>query len=262
MTQPDKRLRHLRVAITAPRTPLAIRQPFRFAYRNGTLPGPGDQGDQNEHQSHEDPRRAVAHRPACLVRRDQPDRHGHGHAVRHAWQGHYSIALPRDQIGTWRAGGRFKTKYNGEWYDLGLAADNDAAFATDAGAVRNFTLKISGERPGGGYYGGTVWPYFSSRSGNFDIERVEYTLTPIGPLIDGSAGQPLKLMPDEQPTVDVPIGRYKVTARYVPTDGPAQDMQLQGRDEGGWSNSTTITFHNNPEYGPFADFTVSLVPQP
>ncbi|MFC4453818.1 carboxypeptidase regulatory-like domain-containing protein [Deinococcus sonorensis] len=177
-------------------------------------------------------------------------------------QGRYSIALPKDQLGTWRAGGRYTAVYNGDTYDLGLAADNEAAFSSDTGAVRNFTLRISGKRPGGGYYGGTVWPYFSSHGGNFDIQRVEYTFTPVGPLIDGSAGQPIKLIPQEQPSYDVPIGTYRVTARYVPTDGPAEDMLLMGRNESQWSPSTTITFHNDPQYGPFADFTVSLVPKP
>ncbi|MDB5045233.1 MAG: hypothetical protein JWQ08_1283 [Deinococcus sp.] len=177
-------------------------------------------------------------------------------------QGRYSISLPRDQIGTWQAGGRFKTQYGGQWYDLSLAVDNEAAFATDAGAVRHFTLRISGERPGGGFYGGKVWPYFSSHGGEFEMDQVEYTLTPDGPLMDGSVGQTLKRHLDGPVLPDVPLGRYKVTARYLPASGPAQDMVLMGRDESQWSSSTTIMFRNTPDYGLFADFTVSLAPHP
>ena len=177
-------------------------------------------------------------------------------------QGRYSLPLPHDQPGTWRPGGRFKTQYNGQWYDLSLTVDNEAAFATDSGAIRHFTLRISGERPGGGFYGGKVWPYFSSHGGDFDMAQVEYTLTPDGPLIDGSSGHTLKRFLVGSVLPDVPLGRYQVTARYVPAGEPAQDMLLMGRDDSNWSSSTTIMFRETPDYGLFADFTVSLVPQP
>ncbi|GHF45563.1 hypothetical protein HNQ07_002280 [Deinococcus metalli] len=175
-------------------------------------------------------------------------------------QGRYTIALPRDQIGTWRAGGRVKTKYAGQWYDLSLVPDSGVAFATDAGAVRHFTLRISGERPDGGEYGGKLYPYFGGAGGDFDMDRVEFTLTPDGPLIDGSAGQVLKRHLDDTMVRDIPIGEYVVTARYVPDGGPARPMVLMGRDESAYSPSTTITFHDSPSYGLFADLTVSLAP--
>ncbi len=177
-------------------------------------------------------------------------------------QGRYSIPLPHDQPGTWRAGGRFKAKFNGEWFELDLNVDQTAAFPSAAGAVRNFTLVISGEREGGGWYGGMVWPYTSGRGGDFEMDQVEFTLTPDGPLIDGSAGKPLKRFVTGPAIQDVPIGRYRVTARYVPKGGPAQAMLLLPRDADDWRSSVTITFRRSPQYGPFADFTVGLAPQP
>ncbi|GGK95701.1 carboxypeptidase regulatory-like domain-containing protein [Deinococcus radiotolerans] len=175
-------------------------------------------------------------------------------------QGRYSVPLPRDTPGTWRAGGHFKVKYAGDWYNLTLEPDSDAAFATDTGAVRNFTLKISGEVPGGGEYGGKLYPYFGGET-DFDMSQVEFTLTPDGPLIDGSAGQVLtRHLTDETMVRDIPLGRYVMTARYVPQGGPAQPMQLMGRAESTYATSTTITFHETPSYGLFADLTVRLAP--
>ncbi|THF87825.1 carboxypeptidase regulatory-like domain-containing protein [Deinococcus sp. KSM4-11] len=174
-------------------------------------------------------------------------------------QGRYTVALPRDQIGTWRAGGRVRTKYAGQWYDLTLVPDTEAAFATDAGAIRNFTLKISGEIAGGGTYGGKLYPY-AGGDGDFDLNRVEFTLTPDGPLIDGSAGSVIRRFLDDRMVRDIPIGKYVVTARYVPPSGPSRPMVLMGRDEDVYSSKTTITFHETPDYGLFADLTVSLAP--
>ncbi|GGO40026.1 carboxypeptidase regulatory-like domain-containing protein [Deinococcus humi] len=175
-------------------------------------------------------------------------------------QGRYTIALPRNQPGTWRAGGHVKTKYANEWYELSLVPDTNAAFATDQGAVRNFTLRISGERPGGGEYGGKLYPYFGEAGGDFDMDQVEFTLTPTGPLIDGSVGSVITRHRDDTMVRDIPIGKYVVTARYVPTGGPVRPMVLMGRNESAYAPSTTITFRESPSYGLFADLTVSLAP--
>jgi hypothetical protein len=139
--------------------------------------------------------------------------------------------------------------------------DNDAAFATDRGAVRNFRLLTSGPR-GDHYWGGTVWAYGAYKNGNFASKDVEYTLTPVGPLIDGSAGQVLRRRLDGNTITDVPIGRYRVTARYLPQDGPAVDMLLKSPQKDEWASSHVITFRREPQYGVMADLDVSLPPQP
>lgn len=168
--------------------------------------------------------------------------------------GRFTIALPKGQLGTWQAGGRFKTVYQGEAIELDLQIDDDAAFSADKGAVRHFTLRTSGPR-GDRYWGGTIWPNDGS---GYTYERVEYTLTPVGPLVDGSAGRTLMRFAKGNIISDVPLGKYKVTARYVPTDGPDVGMQLKARDADAWGTSVVITFRREPQYGLMADFDVRL----
>ncbi|BDP44026.1 hypothetical protein DAETH_39950 (plasmid) [Deinococcus aetherius] len=177
-------------------------------------------------------------------------------------QGRYSLSLPRDQLGTWQAGGAFKTVYNGDAYELGMEVDNTASFATDAGAIRNFTVKTSGEKPGGGYYGGTVWVYGNYKNGDFKNRYVELTLTPDGPLLDGSTGETLKRFVDGNTVADVPIGRYTVTARYLPEGGAPRNMLVMRQDEDTFAPSTTLMFRKEPKYGVMTDFNLQLAPQP
>ena len=71
------------------------------------------------------------------------------------------------------------------------------------------------------YYGGTVELYRDlNADGLWDDENVELTLTPAGPLIDGSAGKVLKIQAKKGQygiIKDIPMGRYKITAVYKPT---------------------------------------------
>ena len=177
-------------------------------------------------------------------------------------QGRYSIALPRDQLGTWQAGGRFQRSYHGETYELSLEVDNEAAFTADTGAVRNFTLRTSGERPDGHYYGGTVWVYGNYSQGDFKNKDVELTLTPDGPLLDGSAGETLTRFVDGNTVADVPIGRYKVTARHVPEGGAPRNMLVMRQDEDTFAPSTILMFRKEPQYGVMTDVNLKLAPLP
>ncbi|MFC4637849.1 carboxypeptidase regulatory-like domain-containing protein [Deinococcus hohokamensis] len=177
-------------------------------------------------------------------------------------KGHYRIELPREQLGTWRAGGRFLRTYHGETYDLGLVVDDEAPFQAEDGAVRNFTLLTSGPRPDGGAYGGTVWAYGNYSNGNFQNKDVELTLTPDGPLLDGSAGTVLKRFLDGSTVRDVPIGRYTVTARYAAQGEAPQEMLVMRQDETIFAPSTTLMFRKEPGYGVMADFNLKLASKP
>ncbi|WP_052351638.1 hypothetical protein [Deinococcus pimensis] len=173
-------------------------------------------------------------------------------------QGRYSIALPRDALGTWRAGGRFQKKYAGQWYDLSLDVDNPAAFSADTGAVRDLTLRISGERTGGGFWGGTVYAYGSYGAGSFDLDHVELTLTPEGPLLDGSAGKVITTGLDGSVVRDVPIGQYRVSARYLPDGEAPRAMLVAPPNTDAYGTSATLTFEQSVSYGQLLDFNLKL----
>jgi hypothetical protein len=143
--------------------------------------------------------------------------------------GEYDISLPDGKYNTPTA--RIGVQYNDRWYDLPLAAaDGTREWAEQKeprnGIVRDFIWKISGPTPGGdalsptGYWGGTI--LFDKAGDLGDAATIEITLQPDGPLIDGSTGQPLtftRKLPwrrkDDHFLFDIPIGRYKATARKM-----------------------------------------------
>ena len=130
--------------------------------------------------------------------------------------GTYRFVLPGTDA--WYVRGTAEVEYNGRTYTIELKPDYAAAFAGTEGHVVNLQWTMTGEMPkdfgAGGYYGGEV--QMDAGVGLFDLDGVVLTLTPTGPLLDGSAGQVitrrvvgtmgfLRLR-------DVPIGRYSVRA--------------------------------------------------
>lgn len=139
--------------------------------------------------------------------------------------GRYKVPV---QTGSWRAYASLEREYNGRVYEIDLHPDTYDAFDGD-GAVRNFEWKLTGEKPSGrnAYYGGSVQLAFDPSSNHHNIHNVDVTFTPVGPLIDGSAGQPLTRRSIDDPRhqsyssiTDMPIGRYRITAVYRPTGEP------------------------------------------
>ena len=127
-------------------------------------------------------------------------------------KGTYKVKVP---TGSWFAFAQHTVNYNGKSYSFYLHPDNPAGFGGE-GAVRNFEWKLTGKRPEplSGEYGGLVT--FDSYPGVYiDDKQIEFTFTPLTPLIDGSTGTTLQLKsPDGYHLKDIPMGRYEVTARY------------------------------------------------
>lgn len=159
-------------------------------------------------------------------------------------QGRYSIDVSRP-LGTWAPSATITRTYNGRRYEVSLHPDNPDVFAGNDGAIRNFTWKLSGERPDGlGTYGMSVIYYFEPGTwedphhpGEFlDVAHVELTLQPGGPLLDGSSGQTIVAFgsntPDGPAVRDVPIGRYAISARYVAPDRAPRRLLLRVRNTG------------------------------
>jgi|SRR5919202_4334091 hypothetical protein len=148
---------------------------------------------------------------------------GDGPEVKTAADGTYQVQMT-DIAGEWIAKSYLLKQYNDRIYKLWLDPENDAPFTANEKPVRNFQWKLTGHMPDLSldlYYGGTIELYRDlNADGLFDSENVELTLTPVGPLIDGSTGKALKIQAKRGSygiIKDVPIGRYKVMAVYKPT---------------------------------------------
>lgn len=129
--------------------------------------------------------------------------------------GNYRVKVP---TGSWYAFAQLKKNYNGKTYSFYLKPDSSAGFGAE-GAVRNFTWTLTGEKEeplAPGFFGGTI-TFDNYPTGNYieDENRIEFTLTPAGALIDGSKGEALTLRAkDAYRLTDVPIGRYTISASY------------------------------------------------
>ncbi|MGV3558009.1 carboxypeptidase-like regulatory domain-containing protein [Larkinella arboricola] len=167
--------------------------------------------------------------------------------------GNYRVKMP---TGSYRALAQIKRTYNGKKYTLDLKPDHTEAFAGDEGAIRNFQWQLTGEDPeqSGLFYGGDVTLDKDIMSELYDVENIEFTFTPVGPLIDGSTGQTLKLKSGEPRTEfygripDVPIGRYKITAVHKPTGAVVMVKNKNGTYSA--DGSATLDFYG--ETSPWA----------
>jgi hypothetical protein len=149
-------------------------------------------------------------------------------------KGNYKIKLPN--VGTFHASAYVKKAYNGKTYELPLHPDKNESFSNE-GAVVNFQWKLSGPMPTEmeGFYGGSAYIYNHPGRYILDEHNIEFTLKPVGNLIDGSAGQTIVRRSGEPQTVsygrlmDIPIGRYTVTATYL-TGGTKVPLTLRVLD--------------------------------
>ncbi len=172
--------------------------------------------------------------------------------------------------GTYRmrltAGGAYKVsasmerEYNGQVYKIELKPEEVDTFSTDDGAVRNFVWALNGRKPLPmmGEYGG--FAYVDVRSDDYfleDPQNIVYVLKPVGPLIDGGAGETLTLRsgaPRKQgygQINDIPIGRYEITATYTPPGKEPQKLRIRDSyNEGDYAEM--IVFGFEPQ-GNFCD---------
>jgi hypothetical protein len=153
--------------------------------------------------------------------------------------GFYSIDVS-EPMGTWHMSAQLETQYQGESYTFSLHPDNDNPFPGADGAIRNFEWRLSGETPQGYFYGAVMWVYADYSDYSLLLENVEMTLTPDGPLIDGSTGE--TIVHQGAYLEDIPVGRYRVTARYLPEGEP---LWVRLRDTGDYAESVTALIKKN-----------------
>lgn len=143
------------------------------------------------------------------------------HKARSNAQGLYEVQLPAGVAEI--AEGKCNVTYNGVNYELPLqlVSGEPETFSPVAGRIEHFVLRTTSE------YGGTV----RALLGRFEKGTVEITLTPVGRMMDGSAGKTFVYRYDvegngEKYLNGMPLGRYKLTARLL-DEGDALPIQVR-----------------------------------
>jgi len=143
--------------------------------------------------------------------------------------GIYKIKTPQ---GSWKVYAEMERIFNGTTYKIYLDPNTFDSFPGDEGAIRNFVWRLTGEKPfnPGSFYGGLVKLYKDPDCDIYDMQNIEFTFTPVGPLIDGTQGSVIVRKCGLPNTDfyslihDIPIGRYKITAKYLATN---QQLKLR-----------------------------------
>lgn len=168
-----------------------------------------------------------------------------------AADGTYSMSLT--PLNSWDATSSLTTVYNGRAYCLDLHPGNPDHFGSDVGAIRNFDWRLTGLIPGNetmptyanSYYGAALSVSSGDFNSTLDIQFVQVTFAPQGPLVDGTAGTTLTKSAanwHELGIGGIPLGRYTVSATYV-QPGTANRALLVGTTYGAaYSPSAVIDF--------------------
>ena len=132
--------------------------------------------------------------------------------------GEYSVRLPEQPEGSWTAKAQVQRSAYGQTYTFDLHPSSGDAFNRSQQVVRNFSWKLSGARPNGGYYGAHIDLY--AWGTDAEMNKVKLVLTPLElTLIDGSPAAMLeRTVEDVAGTFmakDIPIGKYSVKAVYA-----------------------------------------------
>jgi hypothetical protein len=150
--------------------------------------------------------------------------------------------------------------YNGQTIcpRLALPNPNDyTSFTLDQGAERNFQWQLTGQIGNyPTYFGGTI-SLWNSYAFYDRAKAVEFTLTPMGPLVDGSEGSVivqevlLEAPADDDALHDIPIGSYTLQAVLIGQDGSRVPIALssitdtentQATISVSWQSSNTCGF--------------------
>jgi hypothetical protein len=146
--------------------------------------------------------------------------------------GRYQVNIPE---GSWIAQANKWVSYHNRTYCLSARPNNTEPIWANTGAVRDFTLVTHGENPRGGEpYGGELNINVYLEGATYgSAQTVVISLTPEGPLLDGSQGITLQgplTFTYEQYSVypvnlyDLPLGRYRVSAAWQQADGSLRSL--------------------------------------
>jgi hypothetical protein len=144
--------------------------------------------------------------------------------------GNYKVAIPAEPAGDWTAKAQLTKSAYGQDYTFDLAPSSTDAFTVNDAVIRNFTWKLSGEKPvAGTYYGAHVDLYQFGTDVPMDKVKLIFTLTE-NTLIDGSPATSIERTAEAIAGTfmvkDIPIGKYTIKAVY-----PGKTLLLDNRHD-------------------------------
>ncbi|SDC51754.1 Copper amine oxidase N-terminal domain-containing protein [Paenibacillus sp. UNCCL117] len=149
--------------------------------------------------------------------------------------GYYRLELP-ELAATWRMSAKFTKTINGSNFTYTIYADQDQPFAGNSGAIRPFTWKNAD-----GYI--YIYPDHSSFREDlptFNMLDVEITLTPT------SGAEPITrkahFVNDSVGLDQLPITRYKATARWLPEGHDPIPLLIRVENTGAYAASVEFEF--------------------
>lgn len=164
-------------------------------------------------------------------------------------EGTYSKKLAGLDSDAFYAYASIQKDYNGKRYTMDLHPESTDDFFPADGAVRNFIWKLTGPQVGRstGIYGGQVT--VASEPGAFyDFTNVTLTMVPQGALIDGSNGSTITMKVPNSQKLEVPIGRYLISAVYAPAGQGQKTMKIRLSDTGSYNNSVLVDFSPSTDF--------------
>jgi hypothetical protein len=157
--------------------------------------------------------------------------------------GYYRIDMPQLPT-TWIMSTSFSREFNGKELKFYLRSDVDQPFAGSTGAIRNFTMK---DIVGHIFIYPDFWSFDDSLP-EFKMSDLEVTLTPVGPIFDGSGGQTITkragVIEGGLGVEKIPLGQYKISARWMPEGHAPMPMLIRIKATGNFVQSVEFDFHN------------------
>jgi hypothetical protein len=159
---------------------------------------------------------------------------------------------------TYRAEAYFETKYAGTTVCQRLAMPKPTdynSFPVSQGAERNFRWQLTGQVGStDAHFGATIriWqsdlPRETSRS-------VEFTLTPTGPLLDGSKASvivkeaPLEYPSSDDGLQDLPLGTYRLRAVLIGKDGNRTPLKIATQESRAYQPGVELKWRSENRCG-------------
>ena len=172
--------------------------------------------------------------------------------------GNYKLSVSSPK-GSWNISAQVVKVYNGKTYRFTVNPDN--VVVTHEGGVRNMSWRLTGPMPGapGDVKVGGYITYMDDNGEYIPESEIEFTLVPQGPLVDGSAGPTIITSAIHFPETftgmfsssglrDVPVGRYKISARHIAPDGSIRKLLLSVRYSGIFAETVTADFEQEAAY--------------